>query len=151
MRREKRPLLETVVRVFDDVFDRFKSEADFRQVSRGPDTWSWVDATNSHLGYEKWFVLSTSAMDGAEGYPLLTIRQSVAPRLDSWVTVSQLMMGPSPQEIESNLALAIANHMGAYMGLRDSVTNVVEALSGKPAHQAVDELLGTGPEKKEMN
>src|SRR5690348_8013615 len=113
MRREKRPQLETVVEVFDGIFERFRSESDFRQVLRGPDTWSWVDATAAHLGYEKWFVLTTSSMEGAEGYPLLTIRQSVAPRLDSWITVSQLVMGPSPQEIESSLSLAIANHLGA--------------------------------------
>lgn len=149
MRREKRPQLETVVQVFDDVFERFRSESDFRQVLRGPETWSWVDATAAHLGYEKWFVLTTSTMEGAEGYPLLTIRQSVAPRLDSWISVSQLVMGPTPQEIEGALSLAIANHLGAYLGLRQSVTDVVESLSGKPADQAFQELLGNKP--KEVN
>lgn len=154
MRDERRPEIADVVRVFDAIFERFRDESDFRQVDRGPQTWTWVDATAAHLGYEKWFVLTSSAMPGVEGYPLLTVRQSVAPRLDAWVTVSSLVMGPSDREIESSLAMAIANHMGAFAGLRQSVNTVIETLSGKSVEEALDDFvpgINDLTEKKEMN
>src|SRR5687768_1876020 len=103
VRDERRPTMEAVVAVFDKIFARFALHTDFRQSDRGPLTWSWVDASNAHLGFEKWYVLSHSTMDGTEGYPLLTIRASVAPRLDAWLSVSQLVVGPSDQEIETSL------------------------------------------------
>lgn len=125
VRDEKRPDIEDVVRAMDSIFTQFAAGSDFRQVARGPDQWSWLDATNLHMGYEKWFVLGRSTMLGTEGYPLITIRQSTAPRLDAWLTISQLVIGPTDREIKTSLAMAIANHQGAFEGLREMVANVV--------------------------
>lgn len=129
MRDEQRPSMELVVDTIDKIFDKFGDEVQYVVASRGPVTWSWVDLSNSALGYEKWFVLTGSTMEGTEGYPLLTIRQSMAPRLDSWLTVSQLIVGSEVREIETSLAMAIANHNGAFDGLRESVATIVEMMS----------------------
>ncbi len=145
IRDEKRPTMELVVDVIDRLFDKFAEEVEYKRVSRGPVTWSWVDVTNSAAGYEKWYVLTGSTMDGTEGYPLLTVRQSMAPRLDSWLSVSQLIVGPDERDIETSLAMAIANHNGAFEGLRQSVSNIVDLMSGNGTA-----VPGTAP-KGEMN
>ena len=129
MRDEQRPSMELVVDTIDEIFEDFGDEVQYTAASRGPVTWSWVDLSNSALGYEKWFVLTGSTMEGTEGYPLLTIRQSMAPRLDSWLTVSQLIVGSEVRDIKTSLAMAIANHNGAFDGLRESVSTIVEMMS----------------------
>lgn len=131
IRDSKRPAMEDVIRVLDRFFDGLRDRADIRNVARGPETWSWADMSMSHYGFEKWFIVTGSTMEGTEGHPLLTIRQSTAPRLDAWVTVSSLVIGPSDIEIEASLALALANQAGAFEGLRQAVTQVVEAMSGE--------------------
>jgi hypothetical protein len=130
-RDKKRPSMEDVVRTYDRIFDTFSHDGEqpYQRKLRGPDTWSWVDLSQAHMGFEKWFVLSRSAMEGTEGYPLLTVRLSVAPRLDSFLTFSQLVVGPSDTEIEYNLSMAISNHMGAFEGLRQSVSDMVAAFT----------------------
>lgn len=153
IRDEKRPTFENVVAVFDTLFKRFGLEADIRQVLRGPDTWSWLDATSQKWGSEKWFILGKSTMAGTEGYPLLTIRQTTSPRLDSWVTMSQLVMGPTDEEIEQSLAHVIRTHMGAMFGVYNCVDDVMEQLGGM---EAVQELVAnladdTQVDKTEMN
>lgn len=130
VRNSKRPTMEDVVRVLDGFFERMKQERDVRTMSQGPTTWSWADMSLSHYGYEKWFSVTESAMEGAEGHPLLTIRQSTAPRLDAWVTVSSLVMGPSDLEIEASFVLALTNQTGAFEGLRQAVIDVVEGMGG---------------------
>lgn len=143
IRDEKRPEMATVVETLDRVLSvGFK----LQQVSQGPDSWSWVDLSQAHLGFEKWFVLSTSTMEGIEGYPLLTIRQSTAPRLDAWVTVSQLVVGPDEASIQTSLAMAIANLNGAYLGIREVISGVVQSYSESP-----EQVLESLAQKKEMN
>lgn len=128
----RRPDIELVVKVFDEIFDRFKDENPVTAVLRGPETWSWLDTTGIHLGFEKWYVLSISTLEGAEGYPLVTVRQSIAPRLDSWLTFSQLVIGPDERAIEGSLATAISNHLGGFEGLRQSVAEMIVAAGGIP-------------------
>jgi hypothetical protein len=140
IRDEKRPQIEDVARAIDRIFKQFAAGSDFRQVSTGPDQWSWLDATNISLGYEKWFVLGRSTMGGAEGYPLLTIRQSTAPRLDAWLTISQLVIGPSDREIETSLAMAIANHQGAFEGLKEMISSVIEMAAAAQADNDLPEM-----------
>lgn len=125
LRDEKRPPMELVVQTFDKLFDSFAQTGDYRRVLRGPDTWSWLDASQLDLGFEKWFVLSRSAMEETVGYPLVTIRMTVAPRLDSFLSFSQLVVGPGEKEIEYSLAMAVANHMGAFDGFRGSIDDLV--------------------------
>jgi len=139
IRDENRPEMKNVVRVLDRLFEQFSLTADFKSVDRGPEIWSWMDGTHADRGYVRWYVLGRSAMEGAEGYPLITIRHCTAPRLDAWLTFSQLIMGPSDREIETSFAMAVANLHGAYEGFRDTIAQVVEMTSaardaaGRPA------------------
>lgn len=136
MRNQKRPEMADVVEVLDRLFEKFSTSAVFLRMARGPAQWSWMDATHADRGYEKWYILTGSTMAGAEGYPLLTIRQSTAPRLDAWLSVSQLIMGPDLKEIESSFALAIANHHGAFEGLRSMVSDVSEMVDAAEKSEA---------------
>jgi hypothetical protein len=137
MRDEKRPTLDQCVRVLDKVFTTFGPNGEFRQVARGPDQWSWLDSSNSGRGFDRWFILSESAMPGVEGYPLVTIRQATAPRLDAWLTVSQLLIGPSDSDVESSFAMLVANHHGAFDGLREMVSEMVNAVNVPSADLAL--------------
>lgn len=138
IRDEKRPTMALVVDVMDRLFEGFAQEADYVKRFNGPDVWAWVDVTNADMGYEKWYVVSGSTMPGTEGYPMLTIRQSAAPRLDSWVSVSQLIVGPTVRDIETSLAMAMTNHQGAFDGLRDSISNLVTKMTG--GRQSIEDL-----------
>lgn len=146
MRDEKRPDFETVVEVFTKVFQPFG----YRLAISGPDTYAWVDETYSAMNFEKWFVLSKSVMPGTEGYPLLTIRQSAAPRLDSWLSLSQLVVGPTEKDIEMSLAMALANHDGGMFGLRQSVADIITDFGGiKATAKVINDAMDTS--KKDMN
>ncbi len=140
IRDENRPEMADVVRVLDRLFEQFAlTGQEFRSVDRGPEMWTWMDGTHAARGYVRWYVLARSAMEGTEGYPMITIRQCTAPRLDAWLTFSQLILGPSDKEIETSFAMAVANHHGAYEGFRDMIATVVDMTtaareaSGKPA------------------
>jgi hypothetical protein len=132
-RDKMKPDMELVVAVFDEIFGR---DPEILQVDRGPVTWSWADRSNIKYGFEKWYVLTQSAMAGTEGYPMVTIRQSVAPRLDAWLTFSQLVIGPDERSIESSLAMAVANHIGGFDGVRAQVAELVVSLGGIPTNPA---------------
>ena len=140
-RDSKRPRIEDVVRILDGFFSSLREDPGNRNIvdmGRGPLTWAWADMTMAHLGFEKWFVLTESLMPGAEGFPLLTIRQSTAPRLDSWLSVSSLVLGPSDIEIEASLTLALVNHTGALDGLRQAIHDVITGMTG---NANVDDIL----------
>ena len=146
-RDEKRPDVDLVVKVFDRIFN---NDPGIMQVDRGPMTWTWHDTTDIKYGFEKWYVLSMSAMDGAIGYPMVTIRQSIAPRLDAWLSFSQLVIGPDEVSIESSLAMALANHIGGFEGVRGSVADMIVGMGGMPTNPlsiVLDEDKGQG----EMN
>jgi hypothetical protein len=130
-RDEKRPDMGLVVEVFDRIFAEVTGISSH---DRGPVTWSWKDEQGSQYGFEKWYVLTQSAMAGAEGYPVVTIRQSIAPRLDSWLTFSQLVIGPDARDIESSLAMALANHLGGFEGVRAEVANMIVQMGGVPTN-----------------
>ncbi len=118
-RDASRPSMGTVVAVMDGLFAD-AGAVDLRIVPRlrGPGTWTWEDMTMHDQGAEKVFVLSESVMPGTEGHPLLTIRQGIAMRLDSYITSSALIIGPGPDEIARSISFAVANHAGAYAGMR---------------------------------
>lgn len=130
-RDEKRPPMDLVVEVFDRIFEEATGIV---QHERGPVTWTWKDEQGSQYGFEKWYVLTQSAMAGCEGYPIVTIRQSIAPRLDSWLTFSQLVIGPDAREIESSLAMALGNHLGGFEGVREQVAAMIQQMGGLPTN-----------------
>ncbi len=130
-RDDSRPEMKDVVRVLDRLFEQFSLTGDFRTVDRGPEIWTWMDGTHADRGYVRWFVLGRSAMEGAVGYPMITIRHCTAPRLDAWLTFSQLIMGPNDRDIETSFAMAAANHHGAYEGFRDTIAQVVEMTTAR--------------------
>lgn len=129
-RDANRPEIETVVETYRKVLDTFAKQfgGQYREVMSGPDAWAWIDDSQKGGG-ERWISIGRSAMKGTEGYPLLTIRMSVAPNLDSFLTLSQLVVGRSETEIEYNLAMAISNHIGAFEGLRAAIAGLVKSFS----------------------
>jgi hypothetical protein len=68
--------------------------------------------------------LTYSALEGAQGYPILTIRQCLAPRLDSYCTFSCLVLGPDATGIETSLTVAIVHHTGSFAGLRSTMRTI---------------------------
>lgn len=109
---------------------------------RGPHHWTWRDPGLSG-GLEKVYSLTGSSIEGLEGYPLLTIRQTVSSRLDSYVTFSILVAGPGPEEIERCLTTSVVNHLGAYSGLRSTTIAIHrEGLAAGLAHAMT--IGGTG-------
>src|SRR5665811_542476 len=79
-RDSRRPTMQMVAdiiqRAFDSITDR--ELLDLTAVEKGPYTWSWFDGTGREIGYCKWFILSESDMADAVGFPLLTVRQTLA-------------------------------------------------------------------------
>ncbi len=158
IRDEQRPKMEDVVSVLEKLIATVGQSGgtNFQQVLSGPETWSWVDLSNADLGYERWYVLTGSAMEGAEGYPLFTIRSSVAPRLDSCISVSQLVVGPEARSIETSITMAIINHQAAFEGLKQSISDLLAIMTAGRSVPVVGDVLSspTGVSvdpKKDMN
>lgn len=144
-RDERRPRLEDVARVVDHAFTRLteQGEMDIRQVRQGPDGYEWHDVSLASMGFEKAYVLTGSTLEGAEGYPLMTIRQVVAPHFDAQLTFSSLIFGPSDDEIARAVAMLITNHAAAFQGLRETITTIASEGTGAALEQirrARDEL-----------
>lgn len=127
-RAERRPTLEDVVRVVDSAFKglRESGELDVVPVLQGPDVWTWSDQTVSSQGggVERVYCLTRSHAPGAEGYPLMTVRQVVAPNFDSSLSLSTLVFGPDDDAIAHSMAVLITNHAAAFAGLRDSFMTI---------------------------
>ena len=129
-RDRNRPTMETVLHVCKLAFEddpTYKTMLEFV----GPDTWMWEDLTMQVRGLPKFYVLTRSTEPDTLGHPLLSIRQAYSIRLDTWVTTSQLLMGPDVQAVARSLALAIANQTGAFAGFRRCITEIVKA-NGDP-------------------
>ncbi len=125
-RDSKRPTMKMVADVMQRAFANISVDVlDLRQSETGPRRWSWLDATGHEIGYAKWFILTESDMDDALGFPLLTIRQSLAPLLDCWVSFSQLITGLEEGEIAASLALVMANHTCAIDGTRMGISEML--------------------------
>lgn len=129
IRDEQRPDIEDVARVLGNIFKNIGHLANVAPVMTGPDMWSWQDRSRLDSGFERWFVLSRSTMENAEGFPLLTIREAVAPRLDAWLTLSTMIMGRDETTIRGSIAVALSNQIGAIEGLHSSVKSMSETLT----------------------
>jgi hypothetical protein len=112
---------------------------DIETVDRGPDVWSWLDHTGAEIGYQKWFILDTSDMPDAVGYPLLTVKQTLAPSFDCWVSFSQLITGLETGEIAASVALVMANHTSAIEGAHMSISEMLN--TDDQAQQQYEEML----------
>lgn len=146
-RAERRPRMEDVARVVDDAFRKLTAEGDMDIVLErsGPDGYEWRDRSLTSIGFEKVYVLTGSALAGAEGYPLMTIRQVVAPPLDAQLTFSTLVFGPSDVEIARSVAMLIANHAAAFQGLKESIALIAQGgtmMALERVKQAKEELDG---------
>jgi len=122
-RDSRRPKIEDVARVLDQTFEQMTANGEIEVVPvlRGPEFWSWTNMRMQRAGFEHVYHLGPSTMPGAEGYPLLTIRKSVAPIFDAQLTFSGLIFGPDDDQIAHAVAMLITNHNAAFLGLKDSV------------------------------
>lgn len=126
MLAERRPTMEMVVRVMRMVAEGMRlAGADVSLELDGPDAWIWVDRTIPGDLIRR-FVVSASADEELPGYPMLTISQCLAPRLDSWVTFSQLVFGNTDEAIKSVIDVCFVNHTGAFAGLRNAMVATIE-------------------------
>lgn len=154
IRDEQRPKMEDVISTIDRLLEEMGSSTigvvNFVKVLRGPETWTWMDASSAELGFERWFVVTGSTMEGTEGYPLFTIRSCMSPRLDSWVSVSQLVVGPDIKGIETSVTMAMINHQGAFEGLKQSITDLLKIMTGSATPMLPTETLASSG-KKDLN
>jgi len=127
MRDAGRPDIDDVIYVLKEAFPSQYIELQHT----GPDTWIWSDISLAKAGIPKFYILSKSTQEGSDGYPLLTIRQAYSVRLDTWVTMSCLVVGPDTSEIARSVSLLMANHMCAFAGVRQS-TAAITAAGGDP-------------------
>lgn len=133
-----RPPMELCVETIDELFG--SPEMNITQATRGPSSWVWCDM--SAPGWEKTYTLTGSALKGAEGYPLFTVRQAIAPRLDSYITFSQLLIGPDRTMIQQSVSHAVVHHSGQFAGLHSTLQVIAnEGLSAGLAHAL---SLGSG-------
>ena len=123
--RERDARRPTHADVADAMNRLFKTMPDLeiRQDVQGPELWSWIDP-GIGPGHEKYYTLTGSLLNGAEGYPLLSIRQTVAPNLDSYVTFSCVITGPLYEDIVMSINTAFVYHVGAYGGLRSTMMHL---------------------------
>ncbi len=141
-RDAQRPDIKDVVRVINGLFvDLRQDGVIYRQDLVGPEVWTWVDTDLEKRGLSKVYSIGKSALAGAEGYPLITITQSVAPRLDSNVTISALVVGNNDREISRSLAIAVANHSGAYAGIRTTINAIANTGNPGAGVDAASEIL----------
>lgn len=129
LRDTRRPTFELVL---ETIADALETVGHVDPVLDGPDAWSWIDRSMEELGMPKYFVLTQSLMEGVEGYPLLTIRQGYGLRLDTWITMSSLIVGPDRDGIMRSISMLIAHHMGAVAGIKYG-TSASASAHGNPA------------------
>ncbi len=129
LRDSRRPPFELVLEVIESCFADMKISVE--KIADGPDTWIWSDTIMQHIGMPKYYVLTRSLSDGIVGYPLLTIRQAYSTRLDTWVTMSSLIVGPGEDGIVHTTSLLLAQHTAAVAGVRFAAKASAEA-NGNP-------------------
>lgn len=116
IRDARRPPFELALEVIRAAFDEMRINV--TQVHDGPEIWMWEDEMMLASGLPKFYILSRSTQDGMDGYPLLTVRQAYSVKLDTWISMSSLIVGPDEVGISHAIALTIANHAGAFAGVR---------------------------------
>ena len=128
-RDAQRPPIELVLEVMESAFDDM--EIAVRKDHDGPDMWMWADLVMAETGMPKFYILSRSNMPGTEGYPMITIRQAYSVRLDTWIVMSALVVGPDENGISHSLAVTLANHAGAFAVVRFAA-GAMAAAHGNP-------------------
>jgi hypothetical protein len=138
MRDQARPTIEAVAGVMERTFARMSKQGyDIACEAAGPEAWIWIDRSIG-IGLDKRIMLSGSALDECPGYPLITISQCVAPRLDSWVTFSQVVMGVDEDSLIRSISVCLTNHLAAFIGLRNAITDMIA--NGMDPEDVVDGL-----------
>ena len=150
LRDVRRPTFEAVLALMEEAFE--KMEIPVRKVESGPDVWMWEDTAMADSGLPKYYVLSKSLQEGIEGYPLFTVRQAYSLKLDTWLSMSTLVVGPDDTQISHSLALAVSHHLGAFAGVRYTAASVT-AYGGSPQAGvlAVRELLHMKPPEMDVD
>lgn len=116
IRDARRPKLEDVLEVVGPAFAQLSINV--VPVTSGPTSWIWEDMEMRELGMPRFYIISTTPTAGLEGYPILTIRQAYSLRFDTWITTTNLVIGPGPEEITRSVVMSMANHSGAFAGVK---------------------------------
>lgn len=138
-RNSRRPSMEEVLNVVDTAFKQMNISVN--RITSGPPSWIWEDAEMTEIGIPRYYILSESNSAGMEGYPLFTIRQAYSVKLDNWLSMSSLVIGPTPEEIGRSIALAIVHHVGAFAGVKYTASAVAENLFSPTAWMSAIQFL----------
>lgn len=125
LRDENRIEIEQMAEIVNEALN-YDSVVAIRKIYSGPDVWIWneFDEENELICT---YTLSRSLK--FNGYPLLTMRESVSDKIDSAVTTTSLLIGNEINGVSMRLTILIANHRGAVAGLR-SVSRAIVAADG---------------------
>lgn len=133
LRDSRRPEMDLVVDVLQEAFASQGILA--KEVLDGTDgTWMWED-TSMMESIPRFYILSRSNAKGMEGYPLFTVRQAYSVKMDTWLVMSSIVPGPDRSGISRSLSLLIAQHAGAWAGVRFTVA--ASTLNGGHPHAGV--------------
>lgn len=150
VRDNNRPTIESIVKVIDDHVMKVVAPTDIAYLRRkdsGPDRYSWISSDGLRE-----LSISGSALEGVEGYPLLTMRQVLCVPLDNQVTSSGLVVGSNTMQIMASIVTHLTNHAAAVAGVSavsrvatengdtDAELNRIEHGGRKP--QSIQEAVG---------
>lgn len=125
LKKNKPDIVETAAAI-DELFLE-AAILGIKKITSGPDYWSWAEYGPG--SGDRTYTLAKSA--NVEGFPLLTIRQTISEALDSSLVTSCVMIGLTRLEIRTRLTIIIANHTGAFAGLQ-SVMEAINSRDGDP-------------------
>ena len=81
------------------------------ELESGPERWSW------RLPGQRTMTLAPSALAGAEGHPLLSLREEICAPLDNQICTSALVIGRTTEQIVTSALTLLMNHTAAVAGL----------------------------------
>jgi hypothetical protein len=129
LRDSRRPPFELVREVVESCFGDMRISVE--KITDGPESWIWSDTLMNQIGMPRYYILTRSLSEGLEGYPLLTVRQAYSTRLDTWITMSSLIVGPGEDGIVHTTSLLLAQHTAAVAGVRFAAKASADA-NGNP-------------------
>ncbi len=150
VRDERRPKFEDVLAIMEMAFEDMGVLAEC--TTAGPDMWIWDDLVMRAQGIPKQYILSRSLQEDILGYPIITIRQAYSLVLDTWLSLSSVVVGPAFDGISRSLAVILTNHAGAFAGVK--YTSAAAASNGGNYHAgvlAVRDLMELSPPTYKMS
>lgn len=107
-----------------------------KELEAGPERWSWK------LPGGRTMTLAGSGLAGAEGHPLLSLREEICEPLDNQICTSALVIGRTTEQIVTSALTLLMNHTAAVAGLT-AVARV--SVLDEDAFAEIDRIRGDGP------